>query len=165
MSQTLSAVDFLGLSEEHVVARVDLADVGRSGYLFVRELTADEKTAVLPRPRGKARMHKDQSIEIDWSQLSPDAVAKFLKTCLVTVNDPARYFGNGAETAVVPEGELRAMYDQMLEQIGKPHLVLEQLGKTPNSVADLLVSKIREISRLDDDGDDNDDSLAGEKKG
>lgn len=166
MSDILSAADFLGLAEERVVARVDLADVGRRGVLYVRELTADEKAAVLPRPKGKARMYKDQSMEIDWSQLSPDAAAKFLKTCLVTFKtDPAQWFGeNGeaAETAVVPADALNSMYEEIVAQVGKPHLAIEKLGGVPNSVVDLLVNRIRTISRLDDD---DEDETAAPKKG
>lgn len=162
MSKILSAVDFLNLSEERLVARVDFAEVGRVGIAFVRELTAGEKADVLPRPKGKARMHKDQSIEIDWSQLSPDAAAKFLKVCLVGFkNDPTAWFGengSGKETAVVPADELVSIYEEIKQQVEKPHLANESLGKIPNSVVDLLVAKIREISRLDIDEDDDDEA-------
>ena len=160
MSKILSAVDFLHLAEERIVARVDFAEIGRDGVAFVCELTADEKAAVLPRPKGKARMHKDQSIEIDWSQLSPDATAKFLRVCLVNVKgDDSVYFGDNGkerETAVIPEDQLAKVYDGILKEVGAPHLALEQLGKLPNAVVDLLVSKIREISRLDVDEDEDD---------
>lgn len=167
MSNVLSVSDFLNLAEERLVARVDLAEVGRKGVLFVRELTSDEKTAVLPRPKGKAKMHKDQSIEIDWSQLSPDAVAKFLKTCLVVVKgDPDTYFsanGHGpAETAVIPVDQLESFYEQLAAKLEKRHLAMEKLGDIPNAVADLLVKRIRQISRLDDE---DIDEMADEKKG
>lgn len=158
-SPVLSAVDFLNLAEERLVCRVDLAEIGRKGIVFVRELTADEKAAVLPRPKGKARMHKDQSIEIDWSQLSPDAAVKFLEKCLVSIDkDPALFFGaNGSsrETAVIPADQLTPVYDEFVRHLGRPHLAREKLGDTPNAVMDLLVKKIREISGLDNDEDDD----------
>lgn len=152
---TLSAVDFLRLTEEVLVARVDLAEAGRRGVLYVNELTAAEKTAVLPRPKGKTRMYKDQSMEIDWSQLSPDATAKFLKAGLL-VDDGrlAGYFADGNETATVPADELTLMYDQIVKAVdNKPHLALEKLGSIPNGVANLLLKKIRDISGLDSDDD------------
>lgn len=162
----LSAVDFLGLAEERVVARVDLAQIGRRGVLFVRELTADEKAAVLPRPKGKGRVYKDQSVEIPWDQLSTDAVAKFLKVCLVSLkSDPTLYFGqngDGSETAVIPVDQIVPVFDEIVAQTGQRRLAMEKLGAIPNSVADLLMKKIRVISGLDDE--ENDDT-AVEKKG
>lgn len=155
---TLSAVDFLRLSEERVVARVDLAETGRKGILYVRELTSAEKTAVLPRPKGKARMYKDQSMEIDWSQLAPDAVAKFLKVALLAADNGSleKYFAKGDDTATVPAEDLKPMYDEIVAKVGVPHLAMEALEKIPNTVANLLVKRIREISGLDDDADDDD---------
>lgn len=155
----LSAVDFLRLTEEVVVARVDLAEIGRYGTLYVKELTAAEKTDVLPRPKGKARMYKDGAMEIDWSQLSPDTTAKFLrKTLLVDDGTLSRYFADGNDTATVPANELQMMYDRMaIELEGKPHLAMEKLGQLPNAVANLLMKRIREISGLDDeDGEETD---------
>jgi len=148
---TLSAVDFLRLADERIVARVDLAEVGRSGILYVRELTSAEKTAVLPRPKGKARMYKDQSMEIDWSQLAPDAVAKFLRVALLTGDGLAPFFTDSA-TATIPTDQLRQMYDQLVIQCeGKPHLAMEAMERIPNTVANLLVTKIRQISGLDEE--------------
>lgn len=153
---TLSAVDFLRLADERVVCRVDLAEVGRSGILYVRELTSAEKTAVLPRPKGKARMYKDQSMEIDWSQLAPDAVAKFLRVALLTGDKLAGFFDD-EDTATIPADQLHPMYDQLVIQCeGKPHLAMEALERIPNVVANLLVKKIRAISGLDDEDDDDD---------
>lgn len=160
---TLSAVDFLRLSDERMVARVDLAEVGRSGVLYVRELTSAEKTAVLPRPKGKARMYKDQSMEIDWSQLAPDAVAKFLRTSLLSGEGLGGYFSDDNEVATIPAEKLKQMYDQLVVQCeGKPHLAMEALERIPNTVANLLVKKIRQISGLDDD--DAEDDLETAKK-
>ena len=164
-SKTLSAVDFLSLANEYVVARVDLATIGRSGVLYVRELTADEKADVLPRPKGKARVYRDQSLEIDWGQLSPEAATKFLKTCLVEGKDgadlAARFGANGHSqaTAVLQEGEIVPMYDAILLEVGRPHLANEAIGKLPNAVVDLLVKTIRDISGLNEDqeGDDLED--------
>lgn len=158
---TLSAVDFLNLISEYMVARVDLADIGRRGVVYVRELTAAEKAAVLPRPKGKARMYKDQSMEIDWSQLSPNAAAKFLKTCLMAGEGLAPYFtANGPSTAMVPETALTPMYEQLVRQAGKPHLAMEKLEQLPNAIVDVLVKRIRDISGLDDDAEED-----AEKKG
>lgn len=164
---TLSAVDFLRLADERIVARVDLAEVGRAGVLYVRELTAAEKTAVLPRPKGKARMYKDQSMEIDWAQLAPDAVAKFLRVALLSADDGKLpgYFTNGQETATIPADELVQMYDQIVVRTeGKPHLAMEALERIPNTVANLLVKKIRQISGLDDESDEDDAELENTKK-
>lgn len=162
---TLSAVDFLSLTEELVVARIDLAAVGRRGVLYVKELTAAEKTAVLPRPKGKARMYKDQSMEIDWSQLGSDATAKFLKAALLVDDGSlAAHFAPGEDVATIPADSLVMMYDQIVRQLdNKPHLALERLGQTPNAVANLLLRRIRDISGLSEEPDDADDP-DGQKK-
>jgi len=158
-NNVLSAVDLLGLADERLVMRVDLATIGRSGVVFVRELTADEKAKYLPRPKGRTRMHKDQSLELDWSQLPPDAAAKFLKTCLVEiVGGPDAFYSNGEETAVIPADKLKPIAEAWLAKLGKPHLVLEEFGKLPNAVVDLLVARIRKISRLDVDEEDEEDA-------
>jgi hypothetical protein len=161
---TLSAVDFLRLTEEVMVARVDLSEVGRRGVLYVKELTAAEKTAVLPRPKGKARMYKDQSMEIDWSQLSPDATAKFLKVALlVDDNQLESFFADGNDTATVPADGLALMYDRIVKELdNKPHLALEKLGAIPNAVGNLLMRRIREISGLEEEPDEDDPD--GQKK-
>ena len=160
---TLSAVDFLRLSDERVVCRVDLSEVGRSGILYVRELTSAEKTAVLPRPKGKARMYKDQSMEIDWSQLAPDAVAKFLRVALLTGEKLDGFFGDD-DTATIPTDHLKPMYDQLVVQCeGKPHLAMEALEGVPNTIANLLVKKIPQISGLDEDTDGDADVEAAKK--
>lgn len=161
---TLSAVDFLRLTEEVLVARVDLAEAGRAGILYVKELTAAEKTAVLPRPKGKARMYKDQSMEIDWSQLSPDATAKFLKVALLVDDGRLADYFAGEDTATIPADQLKLMYDQIVRQLdGKAHLALEKLGAIPNGVANLLMKRIREISGLEEEPDE--DGPDGQKKG
>lgn len=168
---TLSAVDFLHLTEECIIARVNLAEIGRHGVLFVKELTADEKAAVMPRPKGKTRVYKDQSLELDWSQLSPEAAAKFLKMCLVqgkNGRDLAEFFGsNGstAETALLTADVYEPMFDELVRQNdGKPHLAMEKIGGLPNAVVDLVVKKIRQISGMDDDRDADDDQ-DDQKKG
>lgn len=160
---TLSAVDFLRLTEEVLVARVDLAAVGRKGVLYVKELTAAEKTAVLPRPKGKARMYKDQSMEIDWSQLSPDATAKFLKVALLVDDGQLEDHFADDDTATVPADGLTLMYDRIVKELdNKPHLALEKLGAIPNAVGNLLMKRIREISGLEEEPDEDDPD--GQKK-
>jgi hypothetical protein len=132
-STPLSASDFLGLADSRLVSAVDLADVGRRGILYVRELSTAEKEAVMGRPKGKTRVGKGM-VEIDWSQMPQGATAKFLRTCLVT-----------------DETGKTQMYDAWLAELGKPHLVMERLEQIPNSVADHIVKKCREISGMVED--------------
>lgn len=146
---TLSAIDFLGLAETRQVIEVDLAEVGHRGVVFVRELTSAEIREIMGRPKGKTLMHKNQAIEIDWSQMPGDASAKFLKYCMVT---------DATGT--------KQMYDLWVEQLGagkRPMDVMDKISQLPNSVVNLIVKKCREISGLVDDNGDHDE--IEEKKG
>ena len=79
-------------------------------------------------------------VEIDWSQMPQGATAKFLRTCLVA-----------------DETGKTQLYDQWVKELGKPHLVMEKLEQIPNSIADYIVKKCREISGMTD-GEEADDS-------
>lgn len=152
MSTKLSAVDFLKLADELRVEAVDLADVGRSGLVFVRELTDGEREG-LTRLKGQIRFKGRTSI-IDSKDFPKGGSARVLKMGLVT-----------DETGRVQ------MFDELKKQLGTDRAVMEHFAKMPNAVVNLLVKQINILSGItekDDDADEDEDEAAAaheEKKG
>lgn len=140
----LSAVGFLKLAEARKVREVNLAEVGYEGIMYVRALTYGEKQSVFKRPTGKTRVHKDESVEVDWSQLPADAAPQFLKRTLVT---------DATGTT--------QMWDALLQELGKPHMVMDFFKSLPSPVVELIVKNGREIS----DHEQTEDEAIDEKKG
>lgn len=131
---SLSAIDFLGLAEQRQTRAVDLTEVGRSGVVWIRELSVAEKAAVMGRMKGKARVHRDRSTEIDLSQMPDDAAPRLLRYAMVT-----------------DESGKAQMYDAWLAELGKPHLVMERLENLPNAVVNLIAREVRRLSGMDDE--------------
>ena len=152
MSTKLSAVDFLNLANELRVEAVDLADVGRSGLVFVRELTDGERES-LNRLKGQIRFKGRTSI-IDSKDFPKGGSARVLKMGLVT-----------DETGRVQ------MFDELKTKLGTDKAVMEHFAKMPNAVVNLLVKRINILSGIveeDDDADEDEDEAAAaheEKKG
>mgnify|MGYP001268973880 CR=1 FL=1 len=72
---SLSAIDFLGLTKQRKVARIDLAEAGYEGVIYVRDLTAAEQSKVtsISGKGGKLRLYQDKSREIDLAALTAEA--------------------------------------------------------------------------------------------
>lgn len=162
----LSALDLLGLAEQRKVARVNLSDVGYSGVLFVCDLTAAQQQRILSGPRkGKTRIYRDNSMDVDWADLSQDAASKFLEACLVTdkesgalleqafeeVGIPEEEAGKVIRHVIFPASELVYMADLMGEELKQRRLVLDRLGQFPNAISSLIVRTVREISGMAED--------------
>jgi len=165
-SLTLSAVDFLNLAEQRRVARIDLADVGYSGIVYVCDLSTAKQQKIAVGPKGKTRVYKDSSMEVDFSSLPKDAPLKMMMECLVTDAANGRLLESafedleeGSEPYIVwPEDKLVRMYDLMRGENGrdmKHSEVEEALGRMANAVSNLIVKTVREISGTAEDAVDN----------
>lgn len=133
----LSGVDFLGLVINRRVVEVDLIQVGHAGLVYVRELSTSEKDHVMGRPKGKTMVRKG-AVQLDWSQMPKGATERMMRACLVTDMT----------------GE-KQMYDVWLAELGQASKVMKSLADIPNSVADLIVGKCREISGMVSDDERN----------
>lgn len=135
---TLSAIDFLGLADDIRVEKVNLADIGRKGNFYIRELSTDDRRKLMNaggrRVGRKARINKDKSMDIT---LPDTAETELLKLALVT--------DETGETL---------MYNIWLQELGTASAVNDRLNKLPHAVVNLIARKVREISGLLDDDKD-----------
>lgn len=158
----LSVADLLGLAEQRKVARVDLAEAGYGGVVFVCDLTAAQQQRIMSGPRkGKTRVYRDNSYDLDWSDLPQDAASKFLEACLVTDREGgatlARAFeaadgdGEVVEFITFPASELVYVAELMTAELKQARLVRDKLEQWPNAVTSLIIKKMRQISGLAED--------------
>lgn len=176
---TLAALDFLSLADKPLVARIDLAEVHYKGVVYVRALTAGEKEWIFNPPgqrnkKRQARVYADRSMDVDLNDMPRDTVFRFLGKCMVTDRENGRILEDLFEQAgmsslfgqpedeptpvdvlAVDEGILVQMWDVWLREMGDAKSVNAQLEKTPNPVASLVARRVREISGLDDDGNES----------
>ncbi len=159
-SVSLSAVDFLGLIKQRKVARLDLAEVGYEGVIYVRDLTAAEQARVTSGGgKGtKARYYNDKSYEIDLAALTEAAGAKFLMAAAVTdAQDGAmleRAFAAAepeAEYVTMSAAELVQMSEVWIREAGTRDKAEKALEQTPNAITNLVVKRVREISGMAED--------------
>lgn len=151
---TLSAVDFLNLAEQRRVARIDLAEVGYKGVVYVCDLSTAKQQKIAVGPKGKTRVYADKSMDVDLGSLPKDAPMKMMIECLVTDRENGRLLeaafaeiGEGEEPYIVwPEGDLVTLYS-VLRSDGLKHGEIEtRLGSMANAVTNLIVKTVREIS-------------------
>jgi hypothetical protein len=156
---TLSAVDFLNLAEQRRVARIDLADVGYSGIVYVCDLSTAKQQKIAIGPKGKTRVYADKSMDVDLASMPKDAPMKMMIECLVTDAENGRLLEaafdqleEGGEPYIVwPESELTRLYE-VLRSDGMKHSDIEtKLGSMANAVTNLIVKTVREISGTAED--------------
>lgn len=147
MSTSLSVADFLKLADELRTEPVDLAECGRKGTMYVRELTAGEQAA-LNRIGGKIQIKKGSTF-MDASAMPKNLAGLTLKMGLVTDATGARQY-----------------YDELKTQLKTDKAVMEYLDKLPGGLVNLLVGRIRKISglTLDDEQDEDEAAAAHEEK-
>ena len=161
--QVLSAVDFLSLAEQRRVARIDLADVGHKGIVFVCDLSTAKQRKIATKPKGKTRVYADKSMDIDWGSLPEGAESKMVIECLVTDAENGRLleaaFDETEESYIVwPESELVTMYSVMRQTMN--HSEIEtKLASMGNAVTNLIVKTVRQISGT------GEEAAEAEKKG
>lgn len=146
-STSLSVADFLKLNQSLRVEAVDLAEVGRSGHVFVRELTEGER-ASLQRMGGKIQIKKGSTF-MDAAAMPKNAGSLTLKMGMVTDATGDKQF-----------------YEELKKTLGTDKAVMEHLERLPAAVVNLLVGRIRKLSGLDlaEEEDDDDAKAVHEEK-
>ena len=154
---SLSALDFLGLTKQRKVARLDLTEVGYKGVLYVRDLTAAEN-AKLTRGEGRggrARLYDDKSVEMDMAALMESAGPKFLAAAVVTDAEEGALLRRAfdaaepdAEYVTVSADELVQMADVWIREAGNRDKMEKMLEGMPNAVTNLVVKRVRQLSGL-----------------
>ena len=151
---TLSAVDFLNLAEQRRVARIDLAEVGYKGIVYVCDLSTAKQQKIAVGPKGKTRVYADKSMDVDLASMPKDAPMKMMMECLVTDAENGRLLDaafaeleEGGDPYIVwPESDLVTLYS-VLRNDGLKHGEIEtKLGSMSNAVTNLIVKTVREIS-------------------
>ena len=157
---SLSAIDLLGLTKQRKVARLDLAEVGYEGVMYVRDLTAAEQSKVTGTggKGGKARYYTDKSYEIDLAALTEAAGPKFLMAAAVTdAQDGAlleRAFDAAepdVEYVMMSAGDLIQMADAWIKEAGNIAKAEKVLEAMPNAVTNMVVKAVRELSGMGED--------------
>ncbi len=151
---TLSAVDFLNLAEQRRVARIDLAEVGYKGVVYVCDLSTAKQQKIAVGPKGKTRVYADKSMDVDLGSLPKDAPMKMMIECLVTDKENGRLLDaafaaleDGSEPYIVwPENDLVTLYNQLRADGLKHNDIEAKLGSMANAVTNLIVKAVREIS-------------------
>jgi len=157
---SLSAIDLLGLTKQRKVLRLDLADIGYEGVMYVRDLTAAETSKVTGTggKGGKARYYTDKSYEIDLSALTEAAGPRFLMAAMVTDERGGeileRAFAaapEGAGFVMMAAGDLVQMSEQLIREAGNRAKAEELLAQMPNVITNMVVKAVRELSGMGED--------------
>jgi hypothetical protein len=157
---SLSAIDLLGLTKQRKVARLDLADAGYEGVMYVRDLTAAEQSKVTGTggKGGKARYYTDKSYEIDLAALTEAAGPKFLMAAAVTDEKDGEILerafdaaGPNVEYIMVSAGDLVQMADAWIREAGNIAKAEKALEAMPNAVTNMVVKAVRELSGMAED--------------
>lgn len=157
----LSAIDFLGLTKQRKVARLDLADEGYEGVIYVRDLTAAEQSKVTSGGGGKsakARYYPDKSYEMDLAALTEAAGPKYLMAAVVTdAQDGAlleRAFAAAepeAEYIMVSAAELVQMSELWIREAGNRAKAESMLESMPNVITNAVVRMVNKLSGIGGD--------------
>lgn len=144
-SSSLSVADFLKLNQTLRVEPVDLADVGRTGIVYVRELTEGER-ASLQRMGGKIQIKRGSTF-MDAGAMPKNVGALTLKMGMVTDATGDKQF-----------------YEELKKTLGTDKAVMEHLERLPAAVVNLLVGRIRKLSGLDLADEDEEDATAAHEE-
>jgi hypothetical protein len=162
---SLSAVDFLGLTRQRKVQRLDLAEIGYEGVIYIRDLTAAEQVQVTSgnsqnRRGSKARLYADESVEMDITALSEGAGPQFLRFGVVTDAEDGAILERAFETVELNEnGEppdyitiqadmLVQMADTWIREAGNVDKMIKRLEQMPNAITNHVVRRIRTLSGM-----------------
>jgi hypothetical protein len=149
---TLSALGILELTEQKRVARVDLAEAGYAGIVYVCDLTATQQQALaVPRNSKTVVNYKHNTMEMDLSALSGDTGARFMMACLVTDAKDGeileRAFAATQESFItIAKSDLVFIADLLRAELKSERAVQSKLEEMPNAVTELIVRTCREIS-------------------
>ena len=148
---TLSALGFLQLAEVKRVARVDLAEAGLSGVVYVCDLSTAQQQELFGG-QNSIRTYADNSREI---ALPKDAAPKMIVKCLVTDGKDGAFFEEQFEKTdndyiSVDAGKIVYMNNLWRESLNIKQ-VNEKIADLPNSVTNLIMKHVNELSGLKED--------------
>ena len=148
----LSAGDFLKLAETKRIARVDLAEVGVDGVVYVCGLSTGEQQKITGN-RGSVRMYKDDSRDVP---IPKEAAARMLAQCMVTdgkegVYFEAEYAKTDDEYITVPSDKLVYYRDLWKQELGNTKAVNDKIQDLPNVVTNLVMRHVNDLSGLSAD--------------
>ena len=149
---TLSAVDFLKLSETKRVARVDLADIRLDGVVYVCDLSAAKQQQLFGGQKS-LRVYRDQSRDIE---LPKDAAAKLMKACMVSDGQDGEIFeaafdATDEEHIMIDEDKLVYFRDIWKAELGTTRAVDEMIQNMSNIITNHVTKAINQLSGLGDD--------------
>jgi hypothetical protein len=158
---SLSAIDFLGLIKRRKVARLDLAEIGYEGVIYVRDITAAEQTRIT-RQDGKSTpvtfYERGDRYVIDINSLTEGGGAKFLAASAVTDKQDGKLLetafaalDEGEEFVTFPADELIQMSDTWIKEAGNRDKMEKMLESTPNAIINLVVKTVRQLSGMAED--------------
>lgn len=126
-AKVLNAEQFLGLADRLKTEYVDLSELGINGGVWIRELTARQRDDVM-KMGGRIRINKDESQDFDLSSLPPGSSIKIALMGICTDDS-----GNELMFSRKDEHKLNGM---------------------PSAVIDLIVKRIRRLSGMSKDADE-----------
>ncbi len=158
----LSELAFLSLADEKRVARVDLSKAGRSGVIFVVELSTSKQSEIFFSHNRKRKIDKHGNTEMDFPM---DSGPRLLEECAVTdaedgafleslFREAAEEDGAPPQFILVPAERLVYMKDGWTRHYGNVAKMRERLKGMPNSVTSLIAKTVNEISGMGEDEDE-----------
>lgn len=155
----LSELDFLKLTDEKRVARVDLSRAGRHGVIFVVELSADKQQEIFFSKNRKRKITKDGGQELE---LPADSGARLMEECVVTDDQGGAWLeslfreeeemhGAMPEYVLVPTDRLVYMREAWVKEAETPYKMRERLKTMPNAVTSLIAGAVNRISGMGDE--------------
>jgi hypothetical protein len=145
----LSAGDFLQLTEFKRIARVDLADVGMTGIVYVCDLSTAQQQKLYGGSKSM-RVYKDDSRDV---ALPKDAAAKIIQECMVTdaengVIFEAEFGKTDEKYVMVPLDKIVYYSDLWKAELGNTKAVNDRIQGLPNIVTNLIVKHVSDLSGL-----------------
>ena len=149
---TLSAIDFLQLSKQKRVARVDLGDVGLTGIVYVCDISAGKQQQLFGGQKA-LRVYKDQSRDIE---LPKDAASKLMRACMVTDGQDGATFEAAFNATddnyiMVPEEQLVYLDTVWLKELGNSRAVNDMIQNMSNIITNHVTKAINQLSGLSED--------------
>jgi hypothetical protein len=146
---SLSAGDFLQLTEFKRIARVDLAEVGMDGIVYVCDLSTAQQQKLYGGSKSM-RVYKDDSRDV---ALPKDAAAKIIQECMITDKEDGQYLESefdktDEEFVTVPLDQIVYYRDLWKEQLGNTKAVNDKIQNLPNIVTNLIVKNVSDLSGL-----------------
>lgn len=163
---SLSAVDFLGLTKQRKVQRLDLSEIGYEGVIYIRDLTSDEQALVTTgkRKSGKSstiKINRDESYEMPLDALAEGVGAEFLRLAVVTDEQGGAILeeaftavgfdedGNPPEYITVQSNVLIQMEKEWMRETGNnKDRMLKELGEMPHAITNHVVERVKKLSGM-----------------